>query len=132
MTSLPSTTDKWMCPNHIEPILDRYLLKKKNFSTSERVKIYRQYSQIEHQTIIQEFTHMRKTKSHLLSKTLDNHRLERIDTSHIPKVIEQFYLNANTKCKQIEEEQSDNDIDEECVKVKSKINHPIAKRSFSF
>jgi hypothetical protein len=132
MTSLPSTTDKWMCPNHIEPILDRYLLKKKNFSTSERVKIYRQYSQIEHQTIIQEFTHMRKTKSHLLSKILDNHRLERIDTSHIPKVIEQFYLNANTNCKQIEEEQSDNDIDEECVKVKSKINRSIAKRSFSF
>jgi len=120
ITSLPSSTDKWMCPNHIEPILDRYLLKKKNFSTSEKVKIYRQYSQIEHQKIIQEFTHMRQIKSHLLSKTMDNHRLERIDISQIPKVIEQFYLNANRKYKQIDEDQIDNDIEEEeeCVQVK--------------
>jgi hypothetical protein len=104
-----------MCPNHIEPILDRYLLKKKKFSTSERVKIYRQYSQIEHKTIIQEFIHMRQTKSHLLSKKIDYHRLERIDTSQIPKVIEQFYLNANTKYKQIEE-----NPEEECLQVKKK------------
>jgi hypothetical protein len=113
MTSLPSTTDKWMCPNHIEPILDRYLLKKKNFSTSERVKIYRQYSQIEHNTIIQEFTHMRQTKNHLIAKTIHNHRLERIDISQIPKAIEQFYSNANIKSKQICE-----DEEEECVQVK--------------
>jgi hypothetical protein len=113
LTSLPSINDKWMCPNHIEPILDRYLFKKKNFSTSERVKIYRQYSQIEHQTIIQEFTQMRKTKSHLLTKTLDNHRLERIEYSQIPKVIEQFYQNANRKY-QIDEEE-----DDECVQVKT-------------
>jgi hypothetical protein len=113
MTSLPSSIDKWMCPNHIEPILDRYLLKKKKFSTSERVKIYRQYSQIEHNTIIQDFKYLRQTKNHLLIKTIDNHRLERIDISQIPKVVEDFYLNANTKCKQI-----DDDIEEECVQVK--------------
>jgi hypothetical protein len=119
MTSLPSTTDKWMCPNHIEPILDRYLFKKNNFSTSERVKIYRQYSQIEPNIIIQEFTHMRQTKSHLISKAIDNHRLERIDISQIPNVIEQFYLNANTKYKQIEDKPLDNDLEqEEYVQVK--------------
>ena len=122
LTSLPSSTDKWMCPNHIEPILDRYLLKKKNFSTSERVKIYQQYSQIEAKTIIQEFTHMRQTKNHLLTKTIDNRRLECIDISQIPKVIEQFYFNANTKYKQICEEKIGNDIkeeeeEEECVQV---------------
>ncbi len=101
-----------MCPNHIEPILDRYLLKKKNLSTSERVKIYRQYSQIEHNKIIQEFTHMKQTKKHLLSKTIDNHRLERIDISQIPKVIEQFYLNANNKSKQICEDDLEKREDE--------------------
>jgi hypothetical protein len=101
MTSLPSSTDKWMCPNHIEPILDRYLLRKKKFSTCERVKIYQQYSQIEHKTIIQDFTQMRQKKLHLLSKTSGHHRLERIEISQIPKAIEEFYLNANTKSKQI-------------------------------
>ncbi|CAF3397012.1 unnamed protein product [Rotaria sp. Silwood1] len=113
ITSLPSSTDKWMCPNHIEPILDRYLLKKNKFSTSERVKIYQQYSQIEHNTIIQDFTHMRQTKKHLLSKTIDNHRLERIDISQIPKVIEQYYLNANKKSKKFYENQINNDTEEE-------------------
>ncbi|CAF2835832.1 unnamed protein product [Rotaria sp. Silwood2] len=113
MTSLPSSTDKWMCPNHIEPILDRYLLKKNKFSTSERVKIYQQYSQIEHNTIIQDFTHMRQTKRHLLSKTTDNRRLERIDISHIPKVIEQYYFNANNKSKQFYENQINDNTEEE-------------------
>ncbi|CAF1070051.1 unnamed protein product [Rotaria sordida] len=113
MTSLPSSTDKWMCPNHIEPILDRYLLKKNQFSTSERVKIYQQYSDIEHNTIIQDFTHMRQTKKYLLTKTIDNHRLERIDISHIPTVIEQYYLNANQKSKQSDENEINYDIQEE-------------------
>jgi hypothetical protein len=120
MTSLPSSTDKWMCPNHIEPILDRYLLKKNNLSTSERVKIYQQYSQTENNTIIQDFTHMRQTKSHLLSKTRDNHRLDRIHISQIPKAIEEFYFNANTKYKQICGDEIVNNIkeEEECVQVK--------------
>jgi len=97
LTSLPSTTDKWMCPNHIEPILDRYLFSKKQYSTSERVKIYRQYSQIEPNTIIQDFTHMRQMKSYLLTKQIhQQQRLERIEISQIPKSIEQFYQNANS------------------------------------
>lgn len=111
MRSLPSSTDKWMCPNHIEPILDRYLLRKKKLSTSERVKIYQQYSQIEHKTIIQDFIHMRQKKSHLLWETFDNHRLERIDVSQIPKVIEEFYFNANMKSKAIDlDEIEDNSV----------------------
>lgn len=118
MTSLPSTAEKWMCPNHIEPILDRYLSKKKKLSTSERVKIYRQYAQVEQKTILQEFARMRQTRNDLLTKSRDQQRLQRIDISQIPKVIEQFYLNANTACQQIEEVESDSDeIEEECVQV---------------
>lgn len=117
MTSLPSTAEKWMCPNHIEPILDRYLLKKKKFSTSERVKIYRQYAQVEQKTILQEFARMRQTRNDLLTKSRDQQRLQRIDISQIPKVIEQFYLNANATCQQIEEESDSDEIEEECVQV---------------
>jgi len=121
MTSLPSTADKWMCPNHIEPILDRYLLKKKIFCTSERVKIYRQYSHIEHNTIIQDFTHMRQTKNHLLqSKPTDNYKLNRIDISQIPKVIEQFYSNANKKSKEF----SQDNLQIEFVQVNSLYQYP--------
>ena len=127
LTSLPSTADKWMCPNHIEPILDRYLLKKKKFSTSERVKIYRQYAQIEQKTIIQEFTRMRQTRSHLVAKTRENQRLERIEISQIPKVIEQFYINANTKSRQIDEEPSD----EESIQVKEIISIVSSDRQLS-
>jgi hypothetical protein len=118
MTSLPSTTDKWMCPNHIEPILDRYLLKKKAFSTSERVKIYHQYSQIEQNTIIQEFTDAKQRKDYLLSKTTNNHRLERIDISQIPKAIEELYSKSNTEQKQICEIQINNNKEEDqCLQV---------------
>lgn len=101
MTSLPSSADKWMCPNHIEPLLDRYLFEKNEFSTSERVKIYRQYSHIDGQTILQEFSQMRQTRKHLLSNAKTNHRLERIEISRIPRVIEQFYLNAHRPSDQI-------------------------------
>lgn len=118
MTALPSTGEKWMCPNHIEPILDRYLMKKKKYLTSERVKIYRQYAQIEQKTILQEFARMRQTKNDLLTKTRDQQRLQRIEISQIPKVIEQFYLNANTTCQQIEEENDSDHIEEECLQVK--------------
>lgn len=97
MTSLPCSTDKWMCPNHIEPILDRYLFEHNRFSTSERVKIYRQYLNIEPRTILQDFAQMRHTKKHLLSKNETRHRLERIEISQIPKVIEQFYQKARQK-----------------------------------
>lgn len=95
MTALPCSTDKWMCPNHIEPLLDRFLFDKNRFSTSERVKIYGQYAQIEHQNILQDFTRMRQTKSYLVSKT-NHQRLERIEISHIPKIIEQAYANPST------------------------------------
>ena len=98
-------------------MLDRFLLKKNKFSTSERVKIYRQYSQIEHQAIIQEFTRMRRTKTYLLSKTVNsNHRLERIETSHIPTIIEEFYLNANRK--HDADAASEVDDDDESVQVR--------------
>ncbi|CAF3353744.1 unnamed protein product [Rotaria socialis] len=124
MTSLPSSMDKWMCPNHIEPILDRYLLKKNIYSTSERVKIYRQYSQIEHNTIIQEFTRMRQTKKHLLSKTVDNNKLGSIDISQIPKVIEQYYSNANKKFTHADENFMDDTKDEkeECIQAPVVVN----------
>ncbi len=71
---------------------------------------------------------MRQIKSHLLSKTMDNHRLERIDISQIPKVIEEFYLNANTKYKKqiCENNYKDEEEEEESVQVKLywiRINH---------
>lgn len=107
-----------MCPNHIEPILDRYLSKKNKYSTSERVKIYRHYSEIEHNTIIQEFIHMRKTRKYLLSNTIDNHRLERIDTSQIPKIVEQYYYDANKKFASVNESLIENNEEkEECIQV---------------
>jgi len=101
MTSLPLSNEKWMCPNHIEPRLDRYLTKKQEFSTTQRVKIYHQHSQIEQNSILQEFAPRKQTKDNLLSNTINNHRLERIDISQIPKGIEEFYLKANIKQKQI-------------------------------
>jgi hypothetical protein len=82
MTSLPLLNEKWMCPNHMTPILDRYLLKKKTFSTSNRVKIYHQYSSIEQNAVIQDFTHIKQ------SKIINN-------ISQIPKTIEEFYSKAN-------------------------------------
>ncbi len=81
------------------------------------MKIYRQYSQIEHNTIIQEFRHMRQTRGHLSAKTIDNHRLERIDISQIPKVVEQFYSNANRKYQPIDHPIEEDE--EECVQVES-------------
>jgi hypothetical protein len=101
MTSLPLSNEKWMCPNHIEPRLDRYLTKKQEISTTQRVKIYHQHSQIEQNSILQEFTSRKQTKDNLLSNTINNHRLERIDISQIPKGIEEFYLKANIEQKQI-------------------------------
>ena len=48
---------------------------------------------------------MRQTKNHLLqSKTTDNYRLNRINISQIPKVIEQFYSNANKKSKEFSQD----------------------------
>ena len=119
MTSLPSSTDKWMCPNHIEPILDRYLLRQNKFSTSERVKIYRQYSQIEHNAVIQDFIRMRQTKNYLVSKTIDNHRLERIDISQIPNIIKQYYFHANKQSKQIAENNHELEEREKFIQVKN-------------
>lgn len=115
-----------MCPNHIEPILDRYLLKRKKFSTSERVKIYRQYAQIEQKTILQEFTHMRQTRNDLLSKSREHQRLQRIEISQIPKVIEQFYLHANTEYQQSDQDETD----EECVQVRIQWQRSIGSLSF--
>jgi hypothetical protein len=97
MTSLPLSNEKWMCPNHIEPRLDRYLTNKKAFSINNRTKIYQHDSQIEQNIIQQEFTNI-KQKKH--SNTINNHRLEPIDISQIPKTIEEFYLKANIEQKQ--------------------------------
>jgi hypothetical protein len=114
MTSLPSSADKWMCPNHIEPILDRYLLDKNRFSTSERVKIYRKYSNVDHQTLLQEFSRMRQTRKHLLWKT-DQHRLERIEISHIPNVIEQYYHDIHRSVTSTCDNTTDENIDNQDV-----------------
>ncbi|CAF3672795.1 unnamed protein product [Rotaria sp. Silwood1] len=97
MTTLPLLNEEWMCPNHIEPILDHYLTKKNQFSTSERVKIYHQYSPMEQNIILQEFTHIKQTKDNLLSNKINNYQFERINISQIPKTIEDFYFKANTK-----------------------------------
>ncbi|CAF2636996.1 unnamed protein product [Rotaria sp. Silwood2] len=109
MISLPLLNEKWMCPNHIEPILDRYLTKKKKFSISERVKIYQQYSQIEQNIILQEFTHIKQTKTHS--------QLERINISQIPKTIEDFYLKANTKQQDICKFEINNSNEEKIVQT---------------
>jgi hypothetical protein len=113
MTSLPLSKEKWMCPNHMTPILDRYLSKKEIFSTNDRVKISHQSSQTEQNIIIQDFTHQQQTK------IINNHQLERIDISQIPKTIEEFYskakpisemeINNNTKKEPTEEELSPNE-----------------------
>ncbi len=103
MISLPLSNEKWMCPNHMTPILDRYLLKKKSFSTSDRVKIYHQYSQIEQNTIIQDFTRIKPTK------LINNHQFESINISQIPTAIEEFYSKANIEQKSISDiEMNDN------------------------
>ncbi|CAF4077747.1 unnamed protein product [Adineta steineri] len=112
MITLPLSNKKWMCPNHIEPILDHYLIKKKKISINHRVKLSHQYSQIKQNTIVQEFTERKQTKDYLLSNTIDNHRLERIDISQIPKTIENFYSQANTKEKQICEIENNNSKEE--------------------
>jgi len=94
ITSLPLLNNKWMCPNHMTPILDRYLLKKKKFSTTNRVKISHQYLQIEQNTILQDFTHIKQS---------NNHQSECINISQIPKTIEEFYSKANLEQKSISE-----------------------------
>jgi hypothetical protein len=92
MTSLPLSNEKWMCPNHMTPILDRYLLNKKTSSKNNRVKIYHQYSQNEQNIIIQDFTHIKQTKI-----------MEHMNISQIPKAIEEFYSNVNIEQKSISE-----------------------------
>jgi hypothetical protein len=127
LTSLPLSNEKWMCPNHMEPILDRYLSQKTNFSTTNRVKFYQQYSQIEQNTIIQDFTHKKQTKEYLLSNTINNHRLERIDISQIPKTIEEFYSKANIEQKQIEI----NDYKEESEEIYVQVDFQTLHRKYS-
>jgi hypothetical protein len=80
----------------MSPLLDRYLSRRTTFSTSNRVKISHQYSQIEDNIIIQDFTHNKP----------NNHQLQRVDISEIPKTIEEFYSKANTQPKLTNEIQS--------------------------
>ncbi|CAF1249668.1 unnamed protein product [Rotaria sordida] len=117
MISLPLVNEKWMCPNHIEPILDRNLIKNKIFSTNERVKIYHQYSQIEQNIILQEFTHIKQIKNNLLLNTINNYQLEHINISQIPKTIEDFYFKANFKEKNIYEIKINNLKEEKIVQT---------------
>ncbi len=84
LKSFPLSNEKWMCPNHMTPLLDRYFSRK----TTNRVKIYQQNSPIEGNIIIQDFTH---------------HQLPRIDISEIPKAIEEFYFQANNEPKSTNE-----------------------------
>ncbi|CAM4882651.1 unnamed protein product [Rotaria socialis] len=117
MTLLPLLNEKWMCPNHIEPLLDRYLAKKKKISTSERVKIYHQYPQNQQNIISQEFSHIKQTKEYVLSNTIKNHRLESVNISQIPKVIEDFYLKANVIQNNVSEMDVDNAKEEKHVQT---------------
>lgn len=82
---LSTSNEKWMCPNHMTPILDRHLTRK---SSSNRVKIYHQYSQIDEHGIIQDFTSDKSTN------TIQNYQFERIDISQIPITIKEFYSQA--------------------------------------
>ena len=120
MTSLPLPHQKWMCPNHMEPILDRHLSNKDEFSTNERVKIYHQCSQVQDHTILQEFTYITPAKNSLILNKINNYQLECMDISQIPKSIEDSYLKANTRQKQISDIESDNSkgkSEDECVQV---------------
>ena len=80
-----TSNEKWMCPNHITPSLDRHLTRK---NSSNRVKIFHQYSQIDEHYIIQDFTSDKSTN------TIQNYQFERIDISQIPLTIKQFYSQA--------------------------------------
>lgn len=83
--TLPIMNEKWMCPNHMTPILDRHLARK---SHTNRVKIYHQYPQMDEHCIIQDFTSEKATN------TIQNYQFERIDISQIPMTIKEFYSQA--------------------------------------
>lgn len=119
VTSLPSINEKWMCPNHTEPIIDRYLLSKKTRSTSERVKIYHQSPEIEQNLIIQEFSNIKQTKDYFLANTINNHRLESINITHIPKAIEDFYFNAIIKQNNVSDIELNDLKEEKSIQVKT-------------
>jgi hypothetical protein len=84
LKSFPLSHEKWMCPNHMTPSIDRYLSQK----TINRVKIYHQNSPIEENIILQDFIH---------------HPSQRIDISEIPKAIQEFYSQANNEQKSTNE-----------------------------
>ena len=80
LKSFPLSHEKWMCPNHMTPSIDRYLSPK----TVNRVKIYHRNSPVEENIILQDFI---------------PHLSQRIDISEIPKAIQEFYSQANNEQK---------------------------------
>lgn len=85
-TSFPMNNEKWMCPNHNSPLLDRYLARK--IPINDRVKISHRYTYIDEQLILQDFTSKKSTN------TIQNYQFESIDISQIPKSIKEFYSQA--------------------------------------
>ncbi|CAF0722962.1 unnamed protein product [Didymodactylos carnosus] len=91
LTSLPK--QKWMCPNHIEPILDKKLLKHYGQLTclSEKIKLYKKFSNVQPNLIIQEFSQLRKNKKYLTLLNKNKTHLDQIQISQIPKSIKNYY-----------------------------------------
>ena len=87
MASLPSSTSAWMCPNHVEPTVDRSVLKRRIPCPSQRVKIYHRPSPIESSIVLQEFSQRQQTTDYLPSSNLQS--------SQIPKDIEELYSRAH-------------------------------------
>ncbi|UJR14037.1 hypothetical protein I4U23_001035 [Adineta vaga] len=106
LISLPN--EKWMCPNHVEPTLDRYLFNRIDHSMNQRVKICQPCSSMKQDIIAQDFNQRKQTKNYFLLNTIHNHRLERVDISHIPETIAEFYSKINSEQRQIREISKDN------------------------
>lgn len=103
MTSLPLSTEQWMCSNHFEPAFDRCFFKKKTLGRSNRVKIYNQSSIAIPDMIVQDFPPLSRKKNDLLSNTISNTQLKSIQVSQIPKAIENYYSKVHA---------SENEIDQ--------------------
>ncbi|CAF1640400.1 unnamed protein product, partial [Adineta ricciae] len=97
LISLPK--DKWMCPNHVEPTLDRCLVKRKDQSINQRVKLYQQHTLRKQDVVVQDFNQKKQTKDYFLLNTINNHRSERVDISQIPHSIAQFYSKIHSEQK---------------------------------
>ena len=101
MTSLPLSTEKWMCSNHFEPAFDRCFFKKKTLGRSNRIKIYNHSSIAMSDMIVQDFPPFSRKKNDLPSNTISNTQLESIQVSQIPKAIEDYYSKIHASEKEI-------------------------------